>query len=90
MVEFRKLLSNFMISKPCFNNLAVKKILLLKSITLVHTLAKADMISIYTIGRGVRNISIKKWEIYYFKIKITPFIINTPTKRSNAQHLVEY
>ena len=32
--------------------------------------------NIYTIGRRVRNISIKKWEIYYFKIKVIPFIIN--------------
>ena len=32
--------------------------------------------NIYTIGRGLRNTSIKKWEIYYFKIKIISFIIN--------------
>ena len=31
---------------------------------------------IYTIGRRARNISIKKGDIYYFKIKIIPFIIN--------------
>ena len=30
----------------------------------------------YTIGRGERNISIKKWNINYFKIKVVPFIIN--------------
>ena len=30
----------------------------------------------YTIGRRVRNISIKKWKISYFKIKVVPFIIN--------------
>ena len=31
---------------------------------------------IYTIGRGARNISTKNLEIYYFKIKIIPFIID--------------
>ena len=33
------------------------------------------MRNIYTIERGARNISIKRWEIYYFKIKIILFII---------------
>ena len=32
--------------------------------------------NIYTTGRGARKISIKKWEIYYFKIKTILFIIN--------------
>ena len=32
--------------------------------------------NVYTIGRGARNISIKKWKINYFKIKVVPFIIN--------------
>ena len=38
--------------------------------------------NIYAIGRGARNISIKKWEIYFFKIKIILFIINF--RRNNA------
>ena len=74
MVEFRKCFSNFIISITLFNNLTVKnKFLLLKSSLLEHT----NMLrNIYTIGRGARNIPIKKWEIYYFKIKIIPFFIN--------------
>ena len=30
--------------------------------------------NIYTIGRGARNISIKKWKNNYFKIKVVLFI----------------
>ena len=49
---------------------------MLKSLTLDYTLALTNkLINIYTIGRGARNISIKKWKFYYFKIKIIPFII---------------
>ena len=50
--------------------------LLLKSSTLEHNVEKRISWNICTIGRGVRNISIKKWEIYYFKNKIILFIIN--------------
>ena len=32
--------------------------------------------NIYTTERRARNISIKKWKIYYLKIKIISFIIN--------------
>ena len=51
-------------------------LLLLKASTLKHTLAKRiSREKKHTIGRGARNISIKKLEIYYFKIKIIPSIV---------------
>ena len=52
---------------------------LLNSSTLEHTLEKkkqAVNTIVCTIEREARNISIKKWEIYYFKIKIIPFIMH--------------
>ena len=59
-----------------FDNLAVKiKSLLLKSSLLAHSSKPNKLRNIYTIGRGAMNIFIKKWEIYYFKIKIIPFFI---------------
>ena len=41
-----------------------------------HSCKTNKLRNIYTIGRGARNIPIKKWKIYYFKIRIIPFIIN--------------
>ena len=41
---------------------------------------KTNMLrNVYTIGRGARNISTKKWKINYFKIKIILFIILNET-----------
>ena len=77
-IKFRKkALRSLWYQNPCFSNLAVKKLfLLLKSSTREHTLAKRlSWEMYYTIGRGARNILIKKWKINYFKIKF-PFIIN--------------
>ena len=35
-------------------------------------------------GQGARNISVKKWEIYYFKIKFIPLIINLRLVRTSS------
>ena len=59
------------------DNLVSKKwFLLLKSLTLEHYSRKMNKLrNICTIGRRARNITIKKWEINYFKIKTIPFKI---------------
>ena len=78
MVEFGKCFSNFMISITFFlKSLAVRSMcMLLKISTLEHTHAKRKKLrNIYTTGRRARNISIKTWEIYDFKIKLITFII---------------
>ena len=85
MVEFRKYFTNFIISIILYSidNLAFENwfmFMLLKSLTLQHILAKRTSYEIYMYnpwegGRGARNISTKKCEIQYFKIKIIPFII---------------
>ena len=63
MEEFRKCFINFMY----FDTLAIKKqFLLLKSLTFKHVQHR----------KGSEGHSIKKWEIYFFKIKIILFIIN--------------
>ena len=41
-----------------------------------------------TIGRGARNISIKKWEIYYFKIKIIRLQAKSYLLENFKQHLL--
>ena len=43
--------------------------------------------NIYTNGRGGRNISIKKWKINYFKIKVVTFIINLVVMMPFQGHL---
>ena len=50
--------------------------------------------NVYTIGRGTRNVSIKKWEIPYFKIKIIlvssildktmPILMDKPKSKKGA------
>ena len=61
----------------CFDTLKVKNwFLLLKSLT-----RKTNKLrNIYTIGRGARNIFIKKWEINYFKNLNHPFYSSLQTK----------
>ena len=60
-----------MISTTLFNNLAS----VVESINIrTHSSKTNKLRNIYTIGRGARNISIKKIE--NFKIKIILFIIN--------------
>ena len=78
MVEFKKCFSIFIISITLFNNLAVKiKFYVVEVINIrTHSSKTNKLRNINTIGRGARNIYIKKWEIYYFKIKIIQFIIN--------------
>ena len=50
----------------------------LLKVTIIRTYSRKTnkLRNINTIGRGARNISIKKWEIICFKIKIILFIIN--------------
>ena len=68
-----------MISITLFNNLAVKIGSVVKVSSIRTYFRKTNKLqNINTIGKGARNISIKKWEInyMYFKIKIIRFIIN--------------
>ena len=81
MVEFRKCFSNFKISMTLFYNLAANnRFLLLKSSTLDLTLVERISCKIYTQEKGARNISSKKWEIYFFKIKIIPYYLESQMK----------
>ena len=66
MVEFRTCNEFYDVD----NLVLITQYSLIKSLTLEHT----QLRNIYTIRRGERNISIKKWEIDYYKIKIIPFI----------------
>ena len=55
------------IIKPSFNNLTM----LQSNIGLYILTCKTNKLrNIYPIGSGARNITIKKWKISYFKIKI--------------------
>ena len=42
----------------------------------------------YAIGRGARNISIKKWEMYYLKIKTIRLQAKSYFEESFKQHLL--
>ena len=57
--------------------LLVKKLVSFVEVTNIRTLLRKmnKLRNIYTIGRRARNITIKKWENNYFKIKIIPFKI---------------
>ena len=54
-----------------------------------HSRKTNKLRNIYTIGRGARNISIKKWEIYYnFKIKIIRLQAKSYLKENFKPHLL--
>ena len=53
----------------------------------VSTLETNKLRNIYTMGRGARNISINKWDIYYFKIKIILFIIISKKKGKDQESI---
>ena len=71
MVEFKKMPFEFY---DIYNLVLITVVEVINIRT--HFCKTNKLRNIYAKGRGARNISIKKWEIYYFKIKIIPFIIN--------------
>ena len=70
-VELRICLTKLMIPMVFFSHFSDQNLVSIVKVTNIRTYSGEinKLPDIYTIGRGAMNISIKKWEIKYFKIK---------------------